>query len=66
MAGQQWSGNQWDLVFTTAFGRPLNGTTVTRMFQRLLVRAGLPKKRSTISATAPRRSCWPKACLCAS
>ena len=45
MDGQRRFGNHWDLVFTTALGQPLNGTTVTRMFQRLLVRAGLPMKR---------------------
>jgi integrase len=32
-------------VFTTDSGRPLDGTNVTRAFQRLLKRSGLPKKR---------------------
>ena len=44
-AGSAWSTNQWDLVFLTERGRPLNGPTVTRRLQRLLVQAGLPKKR---------------------
>ncbi len=34
-----------DLVFTSRTGLPLNGTNVTRAFQRLLKRAGLPKRR---------------------
>jgi integrase len=34
-----------DLVFTTTFGTPLDGITVTRRFQRLLVSAGLPRQR---------------------
>ena len=44
-AGSAWSTNQWDLVFLTERGRPLSGPTVTRRLQRLLVQAGLPKKR---------------------
>jgi integrase len=42
-AGPAWSES--DLVFTTDSGRPLDGTNVTRAFQRLLKRSGLPKKR---------------------
>jgi len=41
-------GPQWhksDFVFTSGTGRPLLGTNVTRAFQRLLKRAGLPKRR---------------------
>ena len=41
-------GPEWhvsDFVFTSQTGRPLSGTYVTHAFQRLLKRAGLPKKR---------------------
>jgi integrase len=34
-----------DLVFTTALGQPLQGSTVTRSFQELLARAGLRRLR---------------------
>jgi integrase len=34
-----------DLVFVTTLGTPLDGITVTRRFQRLLVTAGLPRQR---------------------
>lgn len=37
--------NDWDLVFTTAEGKPLHGTEVTHLFQRLLKEAGLPRQR---------------------
>lgn len=43
LVGPQWFES--DLVFTTQMGRPLDGTNVTRAFQRLLKRAGLPKRR---------------------
>lgn len=41
-------GPEWrksNFVFTSGTGRPLLGTNVTRAFQRLLKRAGLPKRR---------------------
>lgn len=41
-------GGEWEengFVFTTAFGRPLNDSNVTHMFQRHLARAGLPRQR---------------------
>lgn len=41
-------GNSWTdsgYVFTTAVGTPLDAATVTRAFQRLLRRAGLPHQR---------------------
>jgi integrase len=41
--GPAW--HQSDLVFTTASGLPLDGINVTKAFQRLLKRAGLPKRR---------------------
>jgi integrase len=44
LQGDPW-GNDWDLVFTTAEGKPLHGTEVTHLFQRLLRKAGLPHQR---------------------
>src|SRR5690348_13135867 len=41
---QQWA-NDWDLVFTTKSGAPLNSSVVCHQFQKLLAKAGLPKKR---------------------
>jgi integrase len=38
--GAEW-GNRIGLVFTTELGAPLNGTTTTHTFQRLLRKAGL-------------------------
>jgi integrase len=43
LLGPEWHDN--DLVFTSQTGRPLDGKNVTRAFQRLLRRAGLPKRR---------------------
>lgn len=34
-----------DLVFTTTFGTPLDGISVTRRFQRILAATGLPRQR---------------------
>jgi integrase len=34
-----------ELVFTTTLGTPLDGISVTRRFQRILVAAGLPRQR---------------------
>jgi len=42
-AGPLWE--DWGLVFTTATGRPLQGSAVTRGFQQLLARAGLRRQR---------------------
>ena len=42
------SENRWKetgLVFTTCVGTPLDGPGVTRRFQRVLAKAGLPRKR---------------------
>lgn len=41
-AGANWK-NEFDLFFTTASGRPLDGATVTRRFQELLAAADLPE-----------------------
>jgi integrase len=45
LAGSNWQGDAMNLVFTTIHGRPLDGVTVTRQFQRLLQRSGLPRLR---------------------
>jgi integrase len=42
-AGPLWEDS--GLVFTTATGRPLQGSNVTRAFQQLLARAGLRRQR---------------------
>jgi integrase len=41
--GPEWHDN--DLVFTSHTGLPLDGKNVTRSFQRLLKRVGLPRRR---------------------
>jgi integrase len=42
-AGSRWQ--EWGLVFTSTIGTPLDGTNVTKGFQRLLHKAGLPHQR---------------------
>jgi integrase len=42
-AGMLWEEPIPGLVFTTVLGRPLDGPTVTKAFQDLLMRAGLPR-----------------------
>lgn len=42
-AGERWQETPY--VFTTGIGTPLDGSEVTRGFQRLLTAAGLPRKR---------------------
>jgi integrase len=42
-AGPEWE--DWDLVFTTPFGRPLSRTEVSRQFSRLQEKAGVPHHR---------------------
>jgi integrase len=42
-AGRNWK--EWGLVFTTPIGTPLDGSNVTKAFQRLLKKAGLPRRR---------------------
>lgn len=44
-AGTRWHQDPRQLVFTTTIGTPLDGITVTRRFQRLLMAAGLPRQR---------------------
>jgi integrase len=43
VAGEQWQESS--LVFTTSIGTPLDRHNVTRNFQRLLARLGLPRQR---------------------
>lgn len=43
LAGRRWQDQ--DLTFTTTIGTPLDGTAVTKRFQRLLAYAGLPRQR---------------------
>ncbi len=43
LAGSRWQDT--GLVFTTAVGKPLEGSSVTHRFQKLLQRAGLPHFR---------------------
>ena len=45
LAGPAWTGNAWDLTFTTEAGGPLSSTQVTRRFQAALATAGLPHQR---------------------
>lgn len=44
-AGTRWRGNDWNLVFTTTLGTPLDERGVLRRFQKILTLAGLPKMR---------------------
>jgi integrase len=42
------AGSRWvesDYVFTSTIGSPLEGTNVTRQFQRMMMAAGLPRLR---------------------
>ena len=45
LLGDAWSDTIRDLVFTTAIGTPLTGTTVTNRFQWTLRHKGLPARR---------------------
>ena len=40
-AGPAWRGNQWDLVFTTRIGTPLDPKYVRSLFRRACLRAGV-------------------------
>ena len=42
-AGERWENS--DLVFTTEYGRALDGTVVSHHFHRMLNLAGLPQRR---------------------
>jgi integrase len=54
-AGAKWR-NDWNLVFTTKLGKPLDERNVLRRFQNILALAELPKMRFTIFGTARLRS----------
>jgi integrase len=43
-AGTRWR-NEWNLIFTTKMGTPLDERNVLRRFQKILALAGLPKMR---------------------
>ena len=43
--GPAWVGAKWDLVFCNEVGEPLDGTAVTRAFQKKLAELGLPRQR---------------------
>ncbi len=45
MAGRDWVGDDWNLVFARPDGHPLHGMVVTKAFQSLLAGAGLPRLR---------------------
>ena len=40
-----WQGDTWGLIFATDVGTPLNGGAMTKILQRRLVAAGLPRQR---------------------
>lgn len=44
-AGPLWSGDGWNLVFTTEMGNPVSGAVVTHRFQAMLQKANLPRQR---------------------
>lgn len=44
-AGTEWIGNEWDLVFVSEIGTPLDASNVVHAYQRELARAGLPRQR---------------------
>jgi len=44
-AGDRWKGNELGLVFTTTIGTPVHGPVVTKRFQDMLKRAGLPRQK---------------------
>ncbi len=45
LAGSRWSGEDWNLVFPSSLGTPLDARNVLRRFQKMLEVAGLPKMR---------------------
>ena len=44
-AGSSWEGTDWNLVFATTTGAPLNHAVVTKSFQDVLQKAGLRHQR---------------------
>lgn len=45
LAGSRWRGDEWQLVFPSTIGTPMDGRNLDRSFHRLLNRAGLPHMR---------------------
>lgn len=45
LAGADWQGEEWDLVFCTTRGTPLEARNLLRDFKKLLERAHLPDMR---------------------
>jgi len=45
LAGSRWAADPRELVFTTTVGTPMDGVAVTKRFQAVLRRAGLPHQR---------------------
>lgn len=45
LAGADWRGEDWDLVFCTTRGTPIESTNLLRDFKKLLKRANLPDMR---------------------
>ena len=45
LAGDRWKGKEWDLVFCSTIGTPLDPGNVTRRFRELLAEAGLEQRR---------------------
>ncbi len=44
-AGSEWIGNEWDLVFVSEVGTPLDSANVLHQYQRAVTGAGLPHQR---------------------
>ena len=44
-AGEQWVGDDWDLVFCSLQGRPLNSRHLVTYFKAILKKSGLPNIR---------------------
>jgi integrase len=53
--------DEWDLVFTTTVGTPIEPRNVLRQFQTVCARVGLRACGSTSCATPMPRYCWHKA-----
>lgn len=45
LAGERWRGGDWDLVFPTRVGTPIDARNLVRSFKALLTRAGIPDMR---------------------
>jgi integrase len=45
LMGSQWRGSEWDLVFTTSVGTPIDDSNLTHAFQAVLKAGGLRRVR---------------------